>query len=394
MNITTGYFRNLGRAAVIATAGFISSEAFAQNPTNKQTEKQNVLKIEEPLEEKIRKLERSLVEQQREIALQRNEIESLNANKYAKHIPIAIYIIFSILALRSFTSKLKADTKALNAVFEKELEEGLGKLHAHTEEKLNDLLTFTREGITALEQRLRQEFGQDQNPLSQILGGLSKGLQGARLTSALHHVLSQLDDDFSKAVKEGNFGAAGGIDSIEDLHRFLNDQSELFKEYATYSDEERQNIPIISFGKAITTRNTEHDEGDLPGNETQSTNLILIPTSFQNDSNLYIALLAREFSRVIHAPEEGYKTLAESQVNAFEKEIELIENVILLLNKIESGATFSDLNEIFNFEIEEVNFEGFKGFLERLNLDPKTLKEIIDKHQKELEGWRAVQKKA
>ncbi len=92
-------------------------------------------------------------------------------------------------------------------------------------------------------------------------------------------------------------------------------------------------------------------------------------------------------------PEEGYKTLAESQATAFEKEIDLVENVILLLNRLNLNVPFDNLNEFFNFSIESEHFEDFKGFVQSLELDPKVLKEIIDQHLKELEGWRTIQRK-
>lgn len=384
MRVNSGTLGNLGRVAVFAAAGFIGSNANAQEPILKQSPIAQISEDDKSLEKKIRELEKLISEQQKEIVLNRSEIEGLKADKYTKYIPITVYVIAILLAIKSFSSRLKADSKSLNNVFEKGLEEGL-----------NEFMAATREGIKALEERLREEFqGGAGNPLNQMFNVMSKGISGARLTSALHHVLSQLDDDFSTAVREGNFGAAGGIDNIESLHAFLNGQSELFKEYATYTDEERKNLPVISFGKKMSIPNHEHDEGDIPGNETSETNLVLIPNEFQSNANLYITLIAREFSRVIHMPEEGYKTLAESQITAFEKEIDLIENTVLLLNKLNAGIGFDDLNQIFNFEIAGEDFEGFKMFVESLGLDPKTLKEIIAEHLKELEGWKAIQKKA
>lgn len=374
MRVNSGTLGSLGRAAVFAAAGFIGNTANAQEPILGKNPIAQISENDKSLEEKVRELEKLISEQQKEIVLNRNEIQDLKADKYTRYIPLVVYTLAIIYLISNHARENRKVKRDLDAALE-----GLAK-------------TTAEQVKITLEELRKQES--ESNPFANMMNSVSKGANGARLTSAFHHIFSQIDDRFTSAITDGNFGAAAGIDNIEDLHGFLNGQSDLFKDYSTYTDDERNNLPINSFGKKFSTQNHEHDEGDLPGNETQETNLILIPTDFQDNQNLYITLLAREFSRVIYKPNEDYKTLAESQVTAFEKELDIIETLILFLNKLNLNISFDDLKETFPIQIENENFEGFKGFVQSLELNPKILKEITDQHLKELDGWRAIQKKA
>lgn len=367
-----GLLGNFARVAVLATTGFVSTEVNAQEA--EKSPRTQIVRNEKSLEERVRELERLNAEQQREITIARNEIQDLKADKYTKYIPLVIYTLSMIYLISNHARENRQARRNLDAALE-------------------SMAKTTAEQVKITLEELRKQESES-NPFANMMNSVSKGANGARLTSAFHHIFSQIDDRFARAITDGNFGAAAGIDNPEDLHHFLANQSDLFKDYSTYTDEERSNLPIISFGKNYSTQNHEHDEGDLPGSETQETNLILIPTDFQDNQNLYITLIAREFSRVIYKPEEGYKTLAESQVTAFEKEIDTIETLILFLNKLNLNISFDDLKETFPIQIESENFEGFKGFVQSLELDPKTLKEITDQHLKELEAWKAIQKKS
>lgn len=368
----TGFFGIFTRASMLTAAGFISTEVNAQEPDKRP--KTQIVENQKPLEERVRELERLNAEQQREITIARNEIQNLKADKYTKYIPLIVYTLAVVYLISTHSRENKKIKRGIN-------------------ESLESLAKTTAEQVKTTLIELNKKEAEN-NPFANMMNSVSKGANGVRLTSAFHHIFSQIDDRFTKAITDGNFSAAAGIDNCEDLHSFLASQADLFKDYSTYTDEERNNLPIISFGKNYSTQNQEYDEGDLPENETQETNLILIPTDFQDNQNLYITLIAREFSRAIYKPEEGYKTLAESQVTAFEKEIDLIETLILFLNKLNLNISFDDLKETFPIQIESENFEGFKGFVQSLELDPKTLKEITDQHLKELEGWKAIQKKS
>lgn len=395
MRISSGTLGNFSRAIALASVGFISSAANAREHVDLVADREVLIKKVNPVEEKIQALLEIIKSQQKEITEAKNEIEKLKADKYTKYIPLIIYSLAFLYALKSLKSKMRQDSKSLQDAFQKELEEMLTELKEHTDSKLGELLTATQQGLQATESRLREEFADGGNPINGLFSMMSKGMQGARLTSSLHHILSQLDDDFSTAVREGQFGAVGGIETVEDLTSHLKDaESEFFQNYFSLPEEERSKLPIISFSRTVLRQNSEHDEGDLPGSEISETKFILIPSEFQNDVNLYITLIAREFSRSIHMPEGGYKSLNESQINALEKEIELVENVILLLVKLNLNVGFDDLNEFFNFQIERDDFEGFKGFVKSLGLDPDRLRELVSQHNTELDSWREFTKKA
>ena len=394
--------RRFAYAITLASAGFLNTATNAEEKPMVSAMPAVILPREvnanKPVVVKEEVREKTLTELNIELEKMKKENESLllQVLVLGGSITLVNFLIFLLVTkrLEVFKETIADSHKTANearekqheehlAKVEKALEENKAKLQAMAEIFKGDILIKVRESIA--EQRRELDAN---NPLTQIMGAMTSGMEGIAQGSKLIHILVQTDDDLKSALDGITIAAVGGVNNIEYLHTCLRSDEDFFKDY--FKLEANDAKPPISSFTLVRTESNEDEEFQQPG----ETNMLLIPSEFYSDPNLHIALLARELSRITQRPENGYETLRESQITAFEGEVSLIESLATLLKKIELGISYESLKDLFpSITFDEDNFEGFKEFVSGLGLDPVKLQDILKQHDEELGLWKAMHSK-